>query len=86
MADRIDPLSLGATFSLLGALCLFVLALVAWHWGWGLDLLESIARFSPGYRPTPAGSFIGAFWGAVDGFILGMVGAKLHNRVRKRGI
>lgn len=61
------------------------MALLAWfaaalHDGQGA--VEETARYYPGYRATPLGGLIGAFYGMVTGFAMGWVIAWLYNRFR----
>lgn len=58
----------------LGALYVFVLTWVAISTGHGSDILHMVEGFYPGYHIDAVGSFVGAFYGFISGFVkLGIV-------------
>jgi hypothetical protein len=64
---------LSVAFGLAHALGLLILGLLGAYYGYGLMMISTIASIYPGYAPTVAGSFIGAFWGFCDFFIFLMI-------------
>lgn len=64
---------LSVAFGLANALGLLVLGLLGTYYGYGLIMISTIASIYPGYAPTVAGSFIGAFWGFLDFFFFLLV-------------
>ncbi len=61
------------------ALSMFVTGITA-HYGFGGHVVEVMASIYHGYAPGPVGAFIGAVWGFVDGLIGGALFAYFYNR------
>jgi hypothetical protein len=65
-------------FGLANALGLLILGLLGDYYGYGLMMISTIASIYPGYAPTLAGSFIGAFWGFCDLFLFFLVAGFIY--------
>ncbi len=61
------------------AISMFVTGITA-HYGYGSPIVEMMASVYRGYAPGPVGAFIGAVWGFVDGLIGGALFAHFYNR------
>jgi hypothetical protein len=62
------------------------MALLAWaaaSFRVGERAVEETAKYYPGYRATPLGGLLGAFYGLATGFALGWATAALYNAFRK---
>lgn len=63
---------------------ILLLGLAAWLFGLGTALVGSFGSLYAGYAPTPAGSFIGAVWGFIDGLVCGAAFAWLYNSFARK--
>lgn len=70
-------------FGLANALGLLVMGLLGTYNGYGLMMISTIGSIYPGYAPTVAGSFIGAFWGFLDVFIFFIVAGIIYRVMKK---
>ena len=80
-------ISLGLALGVTWAIAVFLLAIMAWLFGWGIEVAAALASLYIGYGPSFVGAIAGAVWGFVDGLILGVMIAWLYNRfllVRQR--
>ena len=71
--------SFGFGVGLTWAIGILVLGLVAWGYGWGDNMVNTIGELYLGYAPTLLGSVIGAIWGFVMAFIAGALIAYFNN-------
>lgn len=74
-------ISLGLAIGITWGAGVFLLAVVAALFGWGVNLAAVLSSLYVGYGPTFIGAISGAVWGFVDGFIGGVVVAWLYNRL-----
>ena len=80
--NRCQPIALGVAIGVLSAVYVFLAGIFA-MFGWGETLVEVIGDFYIGYGASIAGSFIGAVWAFLDGFVAGYVIAWIYNRIAK---
>ncbi len=76
---RVDLFTAGGVGAAVVGAGMFLLGIVAWQWGWGVDVVQALSTVSPGYGPTLQGSFTGMFWGAVDGAVFGVLIGYLYS-------
>ncbi len=85
--DILDPKNLGLSGGIIWGMSLFLLTLIALSTGYATDFLEMISASYPGYDISWLGSFVGLFWGFIEGFaILYLLGVFYNwiNRKRNR--
>jgi hypothetical protein len=75
-----DTLAAAWTCAILWGGGIFLLTLLAALAGHGEHLIL-LANYYLGYSISIAGAFIGLLWAALDGFILGLLGALIYNRL-----
>ncbi len=66
----------GVTFAIL-----FFLFGIAGMMGIGTDFVDMASHMYIGFTPTFIGSLVGAFWGYVEGTVLGLLIAYIYNRI-----
>lgn len=76
---RLCPVSFGLAFGITWGLAMFILSLVAWLAHWGANTVHVISELYLGYAPSLVGAFIGAGWGFVDLFVVGVLVAFFYN-------
>jgi hypothetical protein len=79
--NKLDVKALGLALGIFWGLYCIILGLVAMLCGYGTSLLEVIASYYIGYKPTLLGSLIGGIWGFIDGLICGVITAWLYNKL-----
>ncbi len=72
--------ALAVSLGLANAIFMLSYALLGFFWGWGLEGLQLIASFYPGFGPSLIGGMIGAFWGFIEGALFGWLLGYLYNR------
>lgn len=78
---RLKPLALGAALGIVWGGSLFLTTWLSYYTGYGRLFLETLAlSIYPGYSITPAGSFVGLFYGFADGFVSASIIGWLYNR------
>lgn len=77
---RFNARVLGVSLALLASAALFVatLLLVARGGDYVGTMLGQLRYFFPGYTVTVGGAFVGAFWAAVVGYVVGVLFARLY--------
>ena len=80
MHMTLGVISFGLALGVAWAVAVFVLALAAWLFGWGVDVAIALSSLYIGYGPSFVGAIAGAVWGFVDGLILGVMIAWFYNR------
>lgn len=75
---------LGLALGIVKGLCLFVMGMLAWLYGWGSEKVTEIGTILIGYDATPLGSLYGALEGFVIAFIFGLIIGILYNFFAKR--
>lgn len=81
--------SFGLAIGVTWAIAVFVLALAAWLFGWGIEVASALSSLYIGYGPSLVGAIAGAVWGFADGFVLGVMIAWFYNRfllARQKGL
>ena len=80
-SQKLDPVRAGLALGWTCALGILFLGVLATHFGWGLLMVELIGTVYSGYNATLLGSFVGAVWALVDGFIGGWLFCWIYNRI-----
>jgi hypothetical protein len=65
----LDAMRLGIAGGIVGAICMFIMTILAMHTGIGQAWVAMMVGVYPGYAATMAGAFIGAIWGFIEGFV-----------------
>lgn len=73
-------ISFGLALGVTWALAVFLLGMMAWLFGWGIDVAAALASLYIGYGPSFVGAVAGAVWAFVNGLVLGSVMAWFYNR------
>ena len=83
---RLSPVSLGIALGSVWGISLFVTTWISYYTGYGRLFLEVLAQsIYPGYSITPIGSFVGMFYGFLDGFVSAALIGWIYNKIIKRG-
>lgn len=80
---KLDIKAFALTCGVLWSGAAFVLGLFAFLFSWGVEWVDLLGKVYIGYKATFAGSFVGAVWAFVDGFIGGGIFAWLYNKFLK---
>lgn len=81
---RLRPLALGIGLGTVWGVSLFITTWVSYFSGYGRLFLEVLAQsIYPGYSISPIGSFLGLFYGFLDGLISGFCIAWIYNKMVK---
>ena len=78
------PINIKAFGLLLGCVwssAVLILGIASMITGWGSNLVKLFSTVYIGYKANWRGSFIGAFWGFIDGLISGVVLAWIYNKL-----
>lgn len=82
--ERLRPLALGIALGVVWGGSLFITTWISYYTGYGRLFLEVLAQsIYPGYRISPAGSFLGLIYGFLDGMISAALIAWIYNKVAK---
>ena len=73
-------LALGVTFAIFA----FWLGLMAWLFGWGVDVAVALSSVFIGYGPSFVGTITGSVWAFVLGLISGVLIAWFYNKFANR--
>lgn len=73
-------ISLGLAIGVTSAIAVFLLGIMAWLFGWGVEVASALSGLYIGYGPSFVGAIAGAVWAFVDGLILGVMIAWFYNR------
>jgi len=79
MTGKLDPIRFGLALGAVFFLGVLFLGITASYFGYGATIVEILGTIYPGYNATPAGSFLGAGWGLVDGFVCGWLFVYFYN-------
>lgn len=83
---RLSPVSLGIALGSVWGISLFVTTWISYYTGYGRLFLEVLAQsIYPGYSITPIGSFVGMFYGFLDGFVSAALIGWIYNKIIKKG-
>ncbi len=80
---HLDPLGFGLALGIISGVYLFFISNAAWLLGWGGPLVDIMASWYIGLKPTFFGSIVGAFLGFAEGFLMGFIVAVLYNAFSK---
>lgn len=81
MSDKLDAKRFGLALGLTCALGALLLGVLAHYFGWGSLMVELIGTVYLGYDTTLPGTFIGAGWALIDGFVAGWLFAYFYNKL-----
>ncbi len=84
IVHKFNILNFGLSVGISFAVYLFAIAMLAWQFHWGTDLVEITGTWYKGYAPTPLGGLIGILWGFADGFIGGVFVSWIYNMLQSR--
>lgn len=77
--SRLSALSMALAFGVITGLWMMLFALYVYSTGHGTPIIAPWIDMYPGYEATVKGSFIGAGYGFVEGFIFGLLLAWVYN-------
>ena len=72
-------ISFGLATGITAAIFVFVLAIGAGLFDWGVPVVAVLSHLFIGYMPSFVGAIAGAVWAFVDGFVAGLLIAWLYN-------
>ncbi len=79
---RLKPLVLGTAIGIVWGGSLFLTTWLSYFTGYGELFLRTMAQsIYPGYTISPVGSFLGLFYGFVDGLVSGALVAIVYNKL-----
>jgi hypothetical protein len=82
---KLKPLALGIALGTIWGGSLFITTWLSYYTGYGKLFLEALAQsIYPGYSISPIGSFLGLFYGFVDGLISASLIAWIYNKIAAR--
>jgi hypothetical protein len=80
------PIAFGIALGTVWGGSLFITTWVSYYTGYGRLFLEVLAQsIYPGYTITPAGSFLGLFFGFLDGFVSAALIGWVYNKIVSSG-
>ena len=81
---KFKPFALGLSLGIVWGGALFITTWLSYLTGYGRLFLEGLAiSLYPGYTISPAGSFIGLFYGFSDLFIMGTILGWIYNKIAR---
>ena len=79
---KLKPIALGIALGFVWGILLFITTWLSYFTGYGKLFLEVLAQsIYPGYSISPLGSFLGLFYGFLDGFICASIIAWIYNKI-----
>ena len=79
---KFKPVALGIALGIVWGGSLFFTTWISYYTGYGRLFLQTLAgSIYPGYSITPAGSFLGLFYGFTDGLISGFLIGWIYNKI-----
>lgn len=82
---KLKPMALGIALGAVWGGSLFITTWLSFYTGYGKLFLEVLAQsIYPGYTISPSGSFLGLFYGFLDGFISASIIAWIYNKLAGR--
>lgn len=79
---KLKPIALGIALGSVWGGSLFITTWLSYYTGYGKLFLEVLAQsIYPGYTITPLGSFLGLFYGFLDGLISASLIGWIYNRI-----
>ena len=83
---QLKPVALGVALGTVWGGLLFVTSWISYYTGYARLFLEVLAgSVYPGYTITPAGSFLGLFYGFLDGFVCAALIVWIYNKIVASG-
>ncbi len=81
---KLNPVALGVALGVVWGGALFITTWVSYYTGYGKLFLEVLAQsIYPGYTISPIGSFLGLFYGFLDGLISATLIGWIYNKIAK---
>jgi hypothetical protein len=81
-AMKLKPFALGTALGIVWGVSLFITTWLCYFTGYGKLFLEVLAKsIYPGYSISPLGSFLGLFYGFLDGFISASIIGWIYNKL-----
>lgn len=82
---ELKPYALGIALGTVWGVALFITTWLSYYTGYGKLFLDVLAQsIYPGYTISPLGSFLGLFYGFLDGFISATVIGWIYNKIAKK--
>jgi len=79
---KLKPLYIGISLGIVWGISILITTWLSYYTGYGRLFLEVLAgSIYPGYSITPIGSFVGLFYGFIDGLISGSIIAMIYNKL-----
>ncbi len=79
---KLRSLYLGISLGIVWGFSIFITTWLSYFTGYGRLFLEVLAgSIYPGYSITPMGSFVGLFYGFIDGVVSGSIIAMIYNKL-----
>lgn len=81
---KLNPVALGVALGVVWGGALFITTWMSYYTGYGKLFLEVLAKsIYPGYTISPIGSFLGLFYGFLDGLISATLIGWIYNKIAK---
>ena len=81
---KLRSVALGVALGSVWGASLFITTWLSYYTGYGKLFLEVLAKsIYPGYTISPMGSFIGLFFGFIDGFVSAALIGWIYNKIAK---
>ena len=78
---KLDVRAFGLALGCFWSASMLLLGFMSSITSWGEKIVRLFSTVYIGYRGTPVGSLIGAFWGFLDGAISGILIAWIYNKL-----
>jgi hypothetical protein len=83
---KLRPIAFGIALGAVWGGALFITTWLSYFTGYGRLFLEVLAQsIYPGYTITPAGSFLGLFYGFLDGLVSATLIGWIYNKIVSHG-
>lgn len=80
--NNLSVRNFGIAWGILGAISVFLIGILGNVFNWDLTV-KIISEWYPGFSTTFIGSIIGAFFGFIDLFVMGILLAWVYNKLNK---
>jgi len=81
---KLHAIGFGVALGILWSVSVLVMALISMNVDWGGEFVSWLGDLYIGYDASISGSFVGAAWGFLDGFVGGAVFAWIYNLITCR--
>ena len=81
--NKLSGKGLGFALGILHALCMLIVGLGVWLFGFWPSSADILSEWYVGFGPSFLGMVAGIVWGFVDGFVGGFLLAWLYNKFQK---